>query len=128
MILGYAETLRDNPDMDEQTRTRFLDHIYTSSIRLNNLINDIIELHKLESVGGGFRVVEATALGDVVASLRAYYLDTGSKSLQLEADDAGVHILPEHLQSVLTNLIDNALKYSEGEFVSARLLRGDGGA
>jgi len=127
MILGYAETLRENPDLDEKTRTRFLDHIYTSSIRLNNLINDIIELHKLESVGEGFRVAEATSLADVVASLRAYYLDTGSKSLQLEADAVGVHILPEHLQSILTNLIDNALKYSEGEFVSARLTRDDGG-
>ena len=127
MILGYAETLRNNPDLDEKTRTRFLDHIYTSSIRLNNLINDIIELHKLESVGEGFRVAEATSLADVVASLRAYYLDTGSKFLQLEADAVGVHILPEHLQSILTNLIDNALKYSEGEFVSARLTRDDGG-
>lgn len=127
MILGYAETLRDNPDLDEKTRTRFLDHIYTSSMRLNNLINDIIELHKLESVGGGFQVEQATLLTDVVTSLRAYYLDTGSKSLQFETDDIGVHILPEHLQSILTNLIDNALKYSAGEFVSARLTRSDGG-
>ena len=37
MILAYSETLRDTPDIDEATRHRFLEHIYSSSNRLNNL-------------------------------------------------------------------------------------------
>ncbi|HEY5674373.1 MAG TPA: ATP-binding protein [Malonomonas sp.] len=123
MIMGYAETLRDTPAIDEATRGRFLNNIYNSSVRLNHLINDIIELHKLESVGGEFTVETATALSEVATDISSFYLETGSKSLRIEADAADVGILPEHLQSILTNLIDNALKYSTGEQVTAGMRR-----
>ena len=121
MIMGYAETLRDTPDIDEKTRNRFLDNIYGSSVRLNNLINDIIELHKLESVGSQFRIEEATSLVEVEADIRSFYAETGDKTLVLEIEPAEMCILEEHLQSVLTNLIDNAFKYSDGKQVTAAI-------
>ncbi len=127
MIMGYAETLRDTPDIDQKTHKRFLDNIYGSSVRLNNLINDIIELHKLESVGSQFRIEEATSLSLVESDIRSFYADTGEKSLLLEIEPAEVCILEEHLQSVMTNLIDNAFKYSEGTQVTASIqCRNDG--
>jgi two-component system, OmpR family, phosphate regulon sensor histidine kinase PhoR len=121
MIMGYAETLRDTPDLAEPTRSRFVEHIYGSSVRLNNLINDIIELHKLESVGDEFAVKEATSLEELAADIRSYYREGREKQLVLETAAAKVHVAPEHLQSILTNLIDNAMKYSEGETVFGRL-------
>lgn len=121
MIMGYAETLRDTPEIDEATRNRFLESIYGSSVRLNNLINDIIELHKLESVAAEFGVDEATSLTAVANEIRTFYAETNDKKLLLEADTSEVYIYPEHLQSVLTNLIDNAFKYSMGECVTAKL-------
>lgn len=127
MIMGYAETLRDTPEIEEATRQRFLDNIYSSSVRLNNLINDIIELHKLESVGGEFRIDETTSLAEVAGDIRAFYAETSDKTLALEADPVEVRIRPEHLQSILTNLIDNAFKYSEGSAVTATIRRSDAG-
>ncbi len=127
MIMGYAETLRDTPDIDETTRDRFLDNIYGSSVRLNNLINDIIELHKLESIGDEFTVDEATMLKDVADDIKSFYAETKDKTLILKTDSAKVCILPEHLQIILTNLIDNAFKYSEGGQVTAGMQRSDGG-
>lgn len=125
MIMGYAETLRDTPDIDASTRQRFLDHIYNSSMRLNNLINDIIELHKLESIGVCFAVDEATPLIEIAEDIRSLYPDSGDKTLVLTTDIAQVCILPEHLQSILINLIDNAFKYSTGESVSAKMQWGN---
>jgi two-component system phosphate regulon sensor histidine kinase PhoR len=93
---------------------------------LNDLINDMIKLHKLESVGGGFAVDVATSLLAVRDDLRSFYADA-DKQLVLEAEEIRVHILPEHLQSVLTNLIDNAVQYSEGETVTARMQRSGAG-
>ncbi len=127
MIMGYAETLRDTPDIDETIRSRFLNNIYESSMRLNNLINDIIELHKLESVGDGFTIDEAISLVNTANDIRAFYIDTGDKTITLETDDVQVFILQEHLQSILTNLVDNALKYAEGEHITARIQRSDVG-
>ncbi|MDD2557175.1 MAG: ATP-binding protein [Desulfuromonas sp.] len=121
MIMGYAETLRDTPNIDKVTRSRFIDNIYCSTVRLNRLINDIIELHRLESVGDGFAVDEAISLGDITDEIRSFYADTSGKTLTLESKDAEAWILQEHLQSILTNLIDNAIKYSEGEHVTARI-------
>ena len=80
MILAYSETLRDTPDIDEATRHRFLEHIYSSSNRLNNLINDIIELHKLESVGGGFTVDSATPLYEIAEDIKSFYAESTSKT------------------------------------------------
>ncbi|OQY17715.1 MAG: hypothetical protein B6I36_08595, partial [Desulfobacteraceae bacterium 4572_35.1] len=85
MIMGYAETLRDTPDIDETIRHRFLDNIYGSSVRLNNLINDIIELHRLESIGNGFAIDKAISLVDVANDISDFYTDTGNKTLTLEA-------------------------------------------
>ncbi len=127
MIMGYAETLRDTPDIDEKIRARFLDNIFSSSVRLNNLINDIIELHKLESVGGEFAIDGVTSLDEIVADLRAFYAETSDKTLILETESAKVRILPEHLQSILTNLIDNAFKYSEGSSVISNIRRSAAG-
>jgi two-component system phosphate regulon sensor histidine kinase PhoR len=127
MIMGYAETLRDTPEIDETTRNRFQNNIYTASVRLNNLINDIIELHKLESVGGEFRIHEATALTEVAGDIKAFYAETSDKALVLAADPVEVCILPEHLQSILTNLIDNAIKYSVGRSVTASLRKSNAG-
>ncbi len=121
MILAYSETLRDTPDIDEATRHRFLEHIYSSSNRLNNLINDIIELHKLESVGGGFTVDSATPLDEIAEDIKSFYAESTSKTLAIETDSAKARVLPEHLHSVLTNLIDNAFKYSDGDMVVAKI-------
>ncbi len=121
MIMGYAETLRDTPEIDAKTRHRFLDNIYGSSVRLNNLINDIIELHKLESVGNQFTIEEATSLSDVEADLNSLYADKKDKTLVLNIEPVKVQVLKEHLQSVLTNLIDNAFKYSSGQQITANL-------
>ena len=123
MIMAYAETLRDTPDIEAGTRNRFLEHIYNSSQRLNSLINDVIELHKLESVGGDFTIDQAASLEETAADIRAFYEESTSKTLHMETDSSKVRILPEHLHSVLTNLIDNAFKYSEGERVSATMQR-----
>ena len=127
MIMGYAETLRDTPDIEESIRNRFLGHIYDSSVRLNRLINDIIELHKLESVGDDFAIDATTSLDEVVGDIRSFFAEGGDRTLVLETDAAEVRILPEHLQSILINLIDNAFKYSEGKCVTAGMQRSNEG-
>ena len=121
MIMAYAETLRDTPDIEVTIKQRFLEHIYSSSVRLNNLINDIIELHKLESVGKEFTVDQAAPLEETAADIRSFYAEDTSKTLTIETTSAKVKILPEHLHSVLTNLIDNAFKYSEGDMIAASI-------
>ncbi len=95
-----------------------------SSVRLNQLINDIVELHRLESVGDGFSLDAPVALSDIEAAVVPLYggRDDG-RIVVFDADEGDVAILAEHLQSVLINLIDNAFKYSEGDRIIATIQR-----
>lgn len=126
MIMGYAETLRDNPAIDEQTRNKFVGSIYNSSLRLNNIINDVLELHKLEAARVDFAVAEEVALSAIAAEVRAYYGVDGADGvnwLRIDSDGAMATLHQEHLLSVLTNLIDNARKYSTGVEVMVEMHR-----
>jgi two-component system phosphate regulon sensor histidine kinase PhoR len=117
MIMGYAETLRDNPDIADNTRIKFVDNIYNASVRLNNLITDVLELYKLESVVDAVTVTDPVVLGDVTQEITEFYADSIDKILEVNSDSGAVLVRQEHLLSILTNLIDNACKYSTGTTV-----------
>jgi two-component system sensor histidine kinase KdpD len=111
------------PDMNwsEADRREFLETIETSADRLNRLVGNILDLSRLEA-GVALPEKRWYPLGDVIATV----LDR----LDLAGRTAGRHIdvdLPDDLplvpmdhaqmEQVLTNLIENALKYSPDESV-----------
>lgn len=117
-IFGFAEFLRQ-PGLTDQERNQYLDIIYKSGQRLLNTVNDIVEISKVEA---GISTVEATEthvnrkLQELVEFFRQ---KTDQKNLVLAIDEA----LPEassaamidesKLESILTNLIKNAIKYTD---------------
>jgi two-component system phosphate regulon sensor histidine kinase PhoR len=116
-LKGYAETLLDGALDDPETAREFVGIILTESERLRLLINDLLELSKIESVGDQVRWQKI----DVKTLLRS--LEVKFKP-QLEARQIELNfILPEKLpyawgdysmiEQVLINLTDNAIKYSQ---------------
>lgn len=114
MIMGYSETIMNDPDMDKKFHDKFINIIYSSSNRLNLLINDILKLHKLEMLREEITVEEPTNLADLSDEIMNFYKDS-VQQINVKYDEADVYILREHLVSLVTNLADNALKYSKGE-------------
>ncbi|MDY0190965.1 MAG: HAMP domain-containing sensor histidine kinase [Desulfuromonas sp.] len=125
MIMGYAETLSDNADIDEALRTKFVTNIYNASLRLNNLINDVLELSKLESVHEAFAVIEGVSLSEVANDIREFYAADDAMELNINCDSSVVMVRNEHLLSILTNLIDNARKYSTGSRIIVNMAKLD---
>jgi len=115
MIMNYAETLMINDDLDDKTRKKFLKTIYSSTNRLNELINDIVELHKLESLGENFEISEPVDLSELKENMQMLYANVEDKDISFHFDNTKVNFFNEHLQSVITNLVDNAIKYSDGK-------------
>lgn len=116
MIMGYSETIMNDPDMDQKFHDKFINIIYNSSNRLNVLINDILQLHKLEMLQDGIKVEEPTVMADFAEELTSYYADRPKKvDIDTIADE--VFVNREHVMSVVTNLIDNAMKYSTGDHI-----------
>ncbi|MCD8553050.1 ATP-binding protein [Seleniivibrio sp.] len=124
MIMGYSETIMNDPDMDKKFHDKFINIIFSSSNRLNLLINDILKLHRLEMLREEINLEEPTNLAELKEEIEAYYSDR-PQNITFESNATEVYVLREHLMSIVTNLVDNAVKYSTGDNISVSLEQSD---
>lgn len=117
VIKGYVETLEEGHEqMSLADRTHFLRTINRHTVRLSSLLDDLLTLSRLESGDPGLRLedINMTSLvEEVVGDIRARPTAADrSISCDLAADLGEVRADPLKLTQVLTNLLDNAIKYS----------------
>ncbi len=133
-ILGFTELLLRGADGgNEHERQEFLQMIRDSGRQLLSLINDILDISKIES--GQFRVEKAPhspdeVLSQVIATLR---VSAAQKGLTLDYRwesriPETIQTDPHRLNQLLTNLIGNAIKFTErgSVHVVARLVDREG--
>jgi len=122
-IKGFTETLLDGAVRDEETCRRFLTIINSEADRLVKLVDDLLDLSQLESKRAtlDLRPVDVAALvAYTVDKLRPLAQYSGLRLDQVTADR-------DRLEQVLTNLIDNALKYTPaGGRVDVRVVPSNG--
>jgi two-component system phosphate regulon sensor histidine kinase PhoR len=114
LIMAAAEVVAKDPETPRPVLDKFLDTIYKNARRLDTLLEDLIFLHKLESL----MVSEpaATDLEDILLEIRDL-VDSGDKEVLYDFASGSARIHVSHLISILTNLIGNAIKYSRGRSV-----------
>ncbi|HXF65707.1 MAG TPA: ATP-binding protein [Burkholderiales bacterium] len=123
-VCSAAETLRSAAG-DPEASARFIDIIERNGRRLRSLVEDLLELSRIES--REFRLaLEPVDLSVVVAHILALYRGRAEqKRIALESE-IGAGLPPARadrraLEQVLGNLVDNALKYCpEGARVLVR--------
>jgi PAS domain S-box-containing protein len=115
-IKAYTATILRDPDMPEHTRRKFLAIIDKESNRLARLIEDILDISKIES--GNIRinrqVVDMVSVIDQVSSALEPLAEEKDIQLSMEIGD-GISELPgdeSKIQSVVTNLLTNAIKFT----------------
>lgn len=112
-ILASAETLESANDRDGDSNRRFLSIIHKNAARMQHLINDLLELSAIENVTVDVQRVQLNALTeDVVNSLSVFAAERKVALRNLVAADAEVFADPHRLMQMLTNLIDNAIKFN----------------
>jgi len=123
-IMALAETLEGGAIDDQEHNRRFLSIIQKNAARMHRLIDDILELSAIEA--GNVKVqpesVQLHALvEDVVASLSAAAAARRITVRNLIRLESKVSADPHRLVQMLTNLIDNAIKFNrEGGTVSIK--------
>jgi two-component system phosphate regulon sensor histidine kinase PhoR len=115
-IKGYVEALLDGGKDDPATSVRFLDIILKQSDRLNLILEDLLQLSKIESGQVQFKQ-EPLHLGSVVERTIAMIKPLADKkqhrlSAQIAPNLPLITGDEERLVQVLANLLDNAIKYT----------------
>jgi two-component system phosphate regulon sensor histidine kinase PhoR len=115
-IKGYVEALLDGAKDDPQEAARFLDIILKQSDRLNLILQDLLQLSQIESGQVLFKR-EPVSLQTVVERTLPLIKPLAEKKGQhvtvaLAPDLPAVIGDEERLVQVLTNLLDNAVKYT----------------
>jgi two-component system phosphate regulon sensor histidine kinase PhoR len=117
-LQGFLETLLDGAVDDPAVNRDFLEKAHKHAGRLNALLNDLIEISRIESgeMKMSFRFMP---LADLLREVTDEMTPAASKkNLRLTVDtgestDDKVYADRERLKQVMINLLDNAIKYTE---------------
>ena len=112
-ISGYAELIKAGIVKPEDIKP-FAEKIYSESHRLSTLVEDIIDLTKLDNGGYGYQWEETDLYRiaeNVIDSLESE-AETQHVRLNLEGYSTKLYGVPQLLHSIVYNLCDNAIKYN----------------
>ncbi len=114
-IRGFVEALEDGAIAEPATAQRFLGKIRTHADRMAVLVEDLLELSRLEA-GERELELEETQPADVAEEVVASFGGAAArKDIRLLCADRGAPAVrsdPERLRRILENLVDNAVKYT----------------
>jgi len=126
-VRGFAETLLED-DPPEGLRRDFLSSIRSNTLRLQQLVDDLLDLSRLES-GGWVAKREEVELGPVVEDLWDGFQGRASErglAFSLEGDATVLADLQGVIQ-VFQNLIANAIRYTpDGGSIAIDIQAGEG--
>lgn len=119
---AFIEPLNDNLIKDEAKKHEYYNNMLKEIERLNRLINDLLELSRLQNIQESFKENEFN-LKDLVKDMNdRYQFLAKEKKLELKTNfDLKNDLIKsneDRLEQVLTILLDNAFKYTEVGFVS----------
>ena len=129
-VSGYAETLLDDGIPQEQRR-KFVQTIHDNATRMQRIVDDLLDLSRIES--GGWRpvVAEVDVAGMMQDVFTAVQSAASAKGLALVAevspDATHVRVDPTAFRQILTNLVENAVRYTREGSVTVRTRRSDDG-
>jgi two-component system phosphate regulon sensor histidine kinase PhoR len=123
LIQGYVDTLKDGAVKDEAKAAEFLETIDRHAKRLGAIVDDLLQISKLESSDPWFqrRTVEVGSLLDRIEENFRPLAAKRSQTLAVQYGPERIDADPDLLERAVGNLVDNAIKYTpEGGKIEVR--------
>lgn len=121
-ILGFTELLK-SPEIPISEKHEFIELIELSSKRMLNLIDDLINISKIEA-GDISLEKNKTCINNIIDEVHSFFMPHANKKKiilkshkQLQDDKTILLIDKNKITQVLINLISNAIKFTEEGFV-----------
>jgi two-component system phosphate regulon sensor histidine kinase PhoR len=115
VINGFLEIARSQPDLDPQIRMSHLKLMSEQGRRMQNLVDDMLTLTRLESVEYPVRqerVIIHTLMDQILEEAKA--LSAGQHRISLAVEGPDIIGSSEELRSAFSNLVSNAVRYTPG--------------
>lgn len=116
-IQGYIETLLGGAMDDESVNKSFLEKAHIHTLNLNNLLNDLIDISRIESgeMRMSFRYFNVNEYLDSIVQEFQPMAAEKKISLTFQRTENNMQLLgdKQRLRHVFNNLLTNALKYTE---------------
>lgn len=114
-IRGYTETLLEGAMHDPENASHFLQIILKESEQLTALINDVLDLSKIESgrIEYRFRPVDIREIAGMTVGLFSRTIEKKGIDVSIDMPDElpDVRADGDYIELAVRNLVDNAIKY-----------------
>lgn len=131
VISGYLESMLDDESLDRENRDA-LHSIYQQSARMKNIVQDLLQLSRLESEPEDFRddEIHMPSLLSALLSELMHVAEASGHQLYTEINEnLSVQGAEKELTSLVTNLVHNALRHTpSGTEVWVRWFQDDDGS
>lgn len=118
-IKGFSETLLDGAMHDKGTLEAFLDIILKESDRLQVLIQELLDLSKIEQHGFKLTIGKVNLLQGITEVLEILRGKAEEKDITLEIGQVSENMViegdPDRIKQVFINLVSNAITYSPNQ-------------
>jgi len=113
VINGFLEIAHTQPDLDPQTRARHLELMVDQGQRMQNLVDDMLVLTRLESLDYPVRE-EVLDMHNLLEQVRAEgeALSAGRHKVSLKFNGPRLKGSQDELRSAIGNLVSNAVRYT----------------
>jgi len=114
-IMGFSEILFNQNNLPAEEKREFLGYINSQAITLKGIIDDLLDISRLEA-GQGFDIIpESFEIKAVTDQVVSYFKQLATKhrfEISFPKKPARIFADKEKLEQVMKNLVENAIKYS----------------
>ena len=129
-ILGFSSTILRDKKMTEEVKEEFINIIYQESQRLSKLIEDILNISRIESGRVIYRLRKVDSRPIISEILEVHKIQAEEKNIEVfhKFSDERYEIFadPDALKQIFSNLLGNAIKFThKGGQIRVRLKKTD---
>jgi len=114
-VLGYSELLLIKDNLSSEDKNEFIKYIHEDSVAVTKLINDLLDISRIESGTEPPLNKEWCIVGDAIRQIAPYFIESSPKhrfEIILPKEQHKLFVDKDKMAQVIKNIIDNAVKYS----------------